>query len=167
MIGNLIIRNNKDLKTNSFRNSIDKLFDDFFFFSPTSLFKNDWDPSIEIVEEKDAIYVKAEMPGIEEKDLEVKIEDNILTLSGEKKEEKKEEKKNYVFSERKFGSFYRSINLPEGIDKDKVKATFKKGVLSIDIPKKEVKEPKKIAINVNWINKEDNNVYNLWFVKWL
>jgi len=149
MIGNIIKHNNKDVTTNSFRSNIDKLFDDFFFFSPTSLFKNDWEPSIDIEEENDMIHVKAEMPGIDEKDLDVKIENNVLILSGEKKEEKKKEKKNYVFSERKYGSFYRAVSLPEGINKDKIKATFKKGILSIDIPKKETAEPKKIAINVN------------------
>jgi len=149
MIDNIIKHNNKELKENTFRNNIDKLFDDFFFFSPTTLFKNDWEPSVDIEEGKDTIHVKAEMPGIDEKDLDVKIEDNVLILSGEKKEEKKEEKKNYLYSERKYGSFYRSISLPEGIDKEKVKATFIKGVLNIDIPKKEVKEPKKITINVN------------------
>jgi len=81
--------------------------------------------------------------------LDVKIEDNILTLSGEKKEERKEEKKNYIFSERKFGSFSRSISLPEGIKTDKINATFKKGILNIDIPKDETKEAKKIEIKVN------------------
>jgi len=149
MITNIIKRTNKELKENTFRNNIDKIFDDFFFFSPTSLFKNDWEPSIDIEEGKETINVKAEMPGIDEKDLDVKIENNVLILSGEKKEEKKEEKKNYIFSERKYGSFYRSITLPEGIDREKVKATFKKGVLQIEIPKKEVSEPKKIAVNIN------------------
>ena len=89
------------------------------------------------------------MPGIDEKDLDVKIENNFLILSGEKKEETKEEKKNYIFSERKYGSFYRTIALPEGAKTDKVKATFKKGILNIEIPKDEVKEAKKIPIEVH------------------
>jgi len=89
------------------------------------------------------------MPGIDEKDLDVRLEYNVLVLSGEKKEEKKEEKKNYVFSERKYGSFYRTIALPEGAKTDKIKTTFKKGILSIEIPKDEVKEAKKIPIEVH------------------
>jgi len=149
MITNLIKRNNKEWGIDSFRKDMDKLFDDFFFFSPTSLFKNEWVPSIDVEEDKNSIRVKAEIPGMDEKDLNVRIEDNVLTLSGEKKEEKNEEKKNYIFSERKFGSFSRSISLPEGIKTDKIKATFKKGVLNIDIPKDEAKEPKKIAIEVH------------------
>jgi HSP20 family protein len=102
-----------------------------------------------VEEDKNSIHVKAEIPGIDENDLNVRIEENVLILSGEKKEERKEEKKNYIFSERKFGSFSRSIDLPVGIKSDKIKATFKKGVLNIDIPKDETKEPKKIAIEVH------------------
>ncbi len=150
MIGNLMKRNNnKEYGLDSFRRNVDKVFDDFFFLTPTSLFKNDWEPTIDVEEDDKSIHVKAEIPGIEEKDLDVKIEDNILTLSGEKKEERKEEKKNYIFSERKFGSFSRSISLPEGIKTDKINATFKKGILNIDIPKDETKEAKKIEIKVN------------------
>jgi HSP20 family protein len=150
MIGNLIKRtNNKEYGIDTFRENIDKLFDDFFFLTPTSLFKSDWEPTVDVEEDEKTIRVKAEVPGIDEKDLEVKIENNVLTLSGEKKEERKEEKKNYVFSERKFGSFSRSISLPEGVKTDKIKATFKKGVLNIEIPKDEKAEPKKIAIEVH------------------
>jgi len=150
MIGNLIKRNNnKEYGLDTFRKNIDKLFDEFFFLTPTSLFKNDWEPTIDVEEDDKTIRVKAEIPGIDEKDLDVRVENNVLTLSGEKKEERKEEKKNYVFSERKFGSFSRSIGLPEGIKSDKIKATFKKGVLNIEIPKDETKESKKIEINVH------------------
>jgi len=150
MIGNLIKRNNnKEYGLDTFRRNVDKLFDDFFFLTPTSLFKNDWEPTVDVEEDDKSIRVKAEIPGIDEKDLEVKIEDNILTLSGEKKEEREEKNKNYIFSERKFGSFSRSISLPEGIKTDKINATFKKGVLNIEIPKDETKEAKKIAIKVN------------------
>jgi HSP20 family protein len=150
MIGNLIKRtNNKEYGIDTFRKNIDKMFDDFFFLTPTSLFKSDWEPTVDVEEDEKTIRVKAEVPGIDEKDLEVKIEKNVLTLCGEKKEERKEEKKNYVFSERRFGSFSRSISLPEGVKTDKVKATFKKGVLNIEIPKDERAEPKKIAIEVH------------------
>ncbi|MFH0976194.1 MAG: Hsp20/alpha crystallin family protein [Spirochaetota bacterium] len=150
MIGNLIRRaNNKESGLDTFRKNVDSLFDDFFFLSPTSLFKNDWEPTVDVEEDDKSIHVKAEIPGIDEKDLDVRIENNVLVLSGEKKEEKKEEKKNYVFSERKFGSFCRSISLPEGIKADKIKAVFKKGVLTIDIPREKVKESKKIAIDVH------------------
>jgi HSP20 family protein len=150
MIGNLIKRsNNKEYGIDAFRRNIDKLFDDFFVLSPTSLFKSDWEPTVDVEEDDKSIRVKAEVPGIDEKDLDVRVENHVLTLSGEKKEERKEEKKNYIFSERKFGSFTRSISLPEGIKADKIKASFKKGVLNIEIPKDEKAESKKIAIEVH------------------
>jgi HSP20 family protein len=150
MIGNLIKRNtNKEFGIDLFRRNIDKLFNDFFFLTPGSLFENEWKPTIDVEEDKKSIHIKAEMPGIDEKDLDVRVENNTLILSGEKKEEKKEEKKNYIFSERKYGSFYRTIALPEGAKTDKIKATFKKGILNIEIPKDEVKEAKKIPIEVH------------------
>lgn len=144
---NLIKRNNSDkISTNRFIKDFDKLFDDFFLFKPSSLFENKWEPVIDVNEDAIFIHVTAEIPGIDEKDLDVRIENNHLILSGEKKEEKEEKKDNYVFSERTYGSFHRSITLPKGINTEKIKATYKKGVLKIDIPKEGVEEPKKIAI---------------------
>ena len=148
-----LTKRNKDL-TNGFdlfRRDISRVFDDFFTITPSTLFEADWVPTVDVEEDEKAVHVKAEVPGIEEKDLNVTLEDNVLTISGEKNEERKEEnkKKDYIFSERKFGSFSRSIALPDSIKSDKVKATFKKGVLKIEIPKDEAKQPKKISINVN------------------
>jgi HSP20 family protein len=148
MKGNIIKRNNPDIGIESFRKNMDKLFDDFFFYSPTELFSNEWDPEIDVMEDDKAIRVRADIPGIDEKDLEVKLENNNLVISGEKKEETKDEKKNYIFSERKFGSFCRTISLPEGVNSDKIKAEFRKGVLQIEIPREDIKENKKIKIDV-------------------
>lgn len=145
---NLIKRNNTDkLSVNKFIRDFDRLFDDFFLSKPTSLFENKWEPVIDVEEDKKSINITAEVPGISEKDLDVRIENNYLILSGEKKEEKEEKKENYLFSERKFGSFYRSIALPRGINTDKIKAKYKKGVLKIEIPKEGTEEPKKITIS--------------------
>ena len=133
-----------------FRRDISRAFDDFFSFTPTHLFDSEWIPTLDVEEDDKAIHIKAEMPGIDEEDLKVTIENNVLTLSGEKKEERKEEDKDkrYHFSERRFGSFSRTITLPEGIKYDKINAKFKKGLLSINIPKDESKQPKKINIEV-------------------
>ena len=145
---NLIKRNNSDkVAANSFIRDFDRLFDDFFLFKPTSLFENKWNPVIDVEEDKKTIHVTAEIPGIDEKDLDVRIENNYLILSGEKKEEKEEKKENYLFSERTFGSFHRSIALPKGINTEKIKARYKKGVLKIEIPKEGTEEPKKITIS--------------------
>lgn len=100
-------------------------------------------PSFEIGETEKEFHVSAELPGLTEKDVNVSIEDNVLSISGEKKEEKDEKKKNYHLYERSYGSFSRSFTLPENVDADKISATVKNGVLEILIPKKAV-EPKKV-----------------------
>lgn len=92
-------------------------------------------PHFEVSETDDEVEVKAELPGMEEKDIEVLLDENLLTIRGEKKEEREEKKRNYHFSELSYGEFRRSLALPSGIDREKVKATFKKGVLKLTLPK--------------------------------
>jgi HSP20 family protein len=133
----------------AFRRSISNLFDDFFAIKPGSMFETDWMPSIDVHEDSKGMYIKAEIPGMDEKNIDVNIENNFLTIKGEKAEERREgNDKRSLVTERRFGSFQRTIMLPEGIKTDKVKADFKNGVLSIDIPKEKAEEPKKIKINV-------------------
>ena len=94
-------------------------------------------PAVDLCDKKDKIEIKAELPGMDEKDINVEMTDHLLTISGEKKEEREEGEKegNYYMSERRYGSFRRSIALPEGVDTNKVDATFKKGVLNITMQK--------------------------------
>lgn len=127
------------------------VFDDFFRVSPVEIFGNDLNPKVDIQEDEHAVYVKAEVPGLEEKNINVELKDNVLTISGEKKEEKSEEDKsrNYRYSERRFGSFCRTVVLPEGIKADAVTAHYKNGVLEIELPKSEAAKPKKIEVSVN------------------
>jgi len=132
----------------TFRRELSRLFDDFFSISPSTLSKNGWMPTVDVEEDDKAIHVKAELPGIEEKDLRVTLENRLLTISGEKTEERKEENKRYMVSERRFGSFQRSITLPEEADSKGIEAKFKNGILSIEIPKLESTRPKKIKIDV-------------------
>jgi HSP20 family protein len=105
-------------------------------------------PNVDIFEEGDDIVVKAEMPGITKDDLEVSVTDNTITISGEKKKEEKIEKKNYFRMERTYGSFTRNIPIPSEVEKDKIKAKFKDGVLEIRAPKTEEakQQAKKIDI---------------------
>lgn len=93
--------------------------------------------AVDVVDRKKDIQLKAELPGMDEKDIEVQLTDRMLTISGEKKEEHEEGEKegNYYLSERRYGSFKRSLSIPEGVDTDKVDASFKKGVLTITLPK--------------------------------
>ena len=108
--------------------------------APMRRMREAWDfraPAVDFIDKEDSLEVRAELPGMCEKDIDVEVTDSILTISGEKKEEREEGEKGgrYYLSERKYGSFERSIRLPEGTDKDKVAANVKDGVLVVTIPK--------------------------------
>jgi HSP20 family protein len=105
-------------------------------------------PAVDVVEKDKAYEITAELPGMDEKNIELKVSGGILSISGEKTDEKEEKKKGYYVSERRYGSFMRSFRVPEGVDLDKIAADFKKGVLTVTLPKKpEAQRPeKKIAI---------------------
>ncbi|HPN84323.1 MAG TPA: Hsp20/alpha crystallin family protein [Victivallales bacterium] len=105
-------------------------------------------PSFEVAETDTEFNVTAELPGLTEKDVEINLEENILTIKGEKKEEKNEKKKNYHLYERRYGSFQRSFSLPQNSDADKINASVKNGVLEIKIPKKEPSKAKNKKIEV-------------------
>jgi len=137
-------------KTNGTDYSLTNLFDDFFRV-PVEFSGIDLNPRVDVHEDEKAVYVKAEIPGLDEKDLNVTLHNSMLTISGEKKAEKKEEdaNRNYYYCERSFGSFSRTIELPDGIKSDGVKAHYKNGVLEIELAKDEKAQPKKINIEVN------------------
>ena len=141
-----------------FRREIDRLFEDFgrsfwqpsrrSFFAAPPLWGREktWGtaPAVDVVESEKAYEIKAEMPGMDEKNIEVKVANGNLTIKGEKQEEKEEKRKDYYLRERKFGSFERSFSIPEGVDTDKIEAAFKNGVLNVTLPKKpEAQKPAK------------------------
>jgi len=105
-------------------------------------------PAVDVAETEKGYEVTAELPGLDEKNIEVKFSDGILTIKGEKQEEKEEKKKDYYLSERSYGSFQRSFQVPDGVDTDKIEASFKKGVLTVSLPKsvEAQKAEKKIAV---------------------
>ncbi len=107
-----------------------------------------WAPRVDIEETDKEITVKADLPGVDPKDVEITVMGDVLTLSGEKKEEKEEKKKNFRRVERFEGKFYRQIALPAGADPDNVNATSSKGVITITIPKKVELQPKKVSVKV-------------------
>jgi HSP20 family protein len=101
-------------------------------------------PAVDVVESEKAYEVTAELAGIDEKNIEVKVANGILTMTGEKQVEKEEKEKNYYLQERHYGSFERSFEIPDGVDPDRIQATFKKGVLTVTLPKKvEAQKPAK------------------------
>lgn len=107
-----------------------------------------WQPAVDIYETEDSIIIKAELPDVEQKDVEVHIEDNTLILKGERKHVSEVKKENYHRIERYFGTFQRSFSLPATVDQEKVEAVCDKGVLTITLPKKEETKPKQISIKV-------------------
>jgi len=145
------------------RREIDRVFENFhegpwrstfgrarIDFEPFRLLTGSWGsaPPVNIVE-KDQVYeLTAELPGMDESNVELKVDNGVLTLKGEKKAEKEEKTEDYVLSERRFGSVQRSIPLPDDVDLNKIEATFKKGVLIVTMPKtpEAEKSEKKIAI---------------------
>ncbi|MGE0425743.1 MAG: Hsp20/alpha crystallin family protein [Reyranellaceae bacterium] len=143
----------------SLRREIDRLFDDFgndFWRSPFRRPAFDMEPvfrrelqtglstAIDIAEKDSAYEVTADLPGFDEKDIEVKVENGSLCIKGERKSEKEEKKKDYHLTEREFGSFQRRFALPPGVDTDKIDAKLNKGVLTVVLPKKpEAQKPAK------------------------
>jgi HSP20 family protein len=107
-----------------------------------------WSPAVDIYEQDGNIVLKAELPGIEPKDVDVRVENNILTLRGERRVDQEVQKESYQRVERSYGAFTRSFTLPTVVDSDNIKAEFKDGVLRMTLPKKEEAKPKQIAINV-------------------
>ena len=103
-------------------------------------------PRVDLAETENEVCVKAELPGVDPKEVEVKVEGNLLTLQGEKKQEKEEKRKDYQYVERQYGSFQRTIQLPSSIDPEKVDASFKDGGLTVTIAKRADAKPKKITV---------------------
>lgn len=109
---------------------------------------NAWMPTTDIMETKEALILRAELPGIEQKDINVELENGVLTISGERKFEETTKEKNFHRIERSYGKFVRSFTLPPNVDADKVNATFTDGILELTIPKKEEAKPKKITLDI-------------------
>lgn len=107
-----------------------------------------WAPSIDIKEEADRYVVQADLPGVKPEDIEVTLQNGVLTIKGERQTEAKEEKENYRRIERFYGSFFRRFTLPETVEEEKIEANYDKGVLTISIPKKPEVQPKKISVKV-------------------
>jgi HSP20 family protein len=131
----------------SLRREMDRLFENFFERGPRSFGElGAWEPAVEVADTKDAVIVKAQVPGISKDNLQVNITDDALTLKGEMKEEEKKEEKNYVRREFRYGAFTRTVALPAAVQSDKAQAQLKDGVLEITIPKSDKAKVKQIPI---------------------
>lgn len=131
------------------QDEMNRLFNAYFAQSPEKGEDMVWHPFVDISESDDGITVTAEVPGMKKEDIKVSIQDNVLTLSGEKKQEKEDKDRNYHRIEGAFGVFERSFSLPVAVRPDKVKAAYKDGILTITLPKSEEAKPKEISVSVS------------------
>jgi len=110
------------------------------------LWRGNWLPAVDILEDKDKITVKADLPGLKKDEIDISLNGDILTITGEKKSEEEVKEKNYYRAERYYGTFQRSIVLPTSVQEGKIKASYKEGVLQVELPKKKETKGKKIRI---------------------
>jgi HSP20 family protein len=134
------------------QNEMNRLFNTFFEAPQTGgngqgQALRRWIPAMDLVETGDDFVLRADLPGLAENDVNIELEDNVLTVSGERKAEHEERKEGYYRVERASGSFSRSLTLPDGVNPDRVRASFDKGVLEVRIPKPEQRKPRKVTIS--------------------
>jgi len=139
---------------NAIQHEMNRLFNTFFETpargnTGTEAALRHWIPAMDLVETDDAFVLRADLPGVTEKDVKIELEDNVLTVSGERKAEHEHRKEGYYRVERAFGSFSRALTLPEGVDPEAVRASFSHGVLEVRIPKPKQRRSRRVAINVS------------------
>jgi len=131
------------------RRDMDRLWESFFERGVRRREDDgEWLPSLDVAETKNEIVVKAEVPGLDPKDIDISLSDGLLTIKGEKKQEREEKEENYHLVERSYGAFTRSIQLPKEVQRDKISASYKNGVLKVTLPKSEEAKKKEVKIRV-------------------
>jgi HSP20 family protein len=133
------------------QNEMNRLFDTFFGPAPADgngTATRRWMPAMDLVETDDHFVLRADLPGMDEGDVNVELEDSVLTVSGERRSEHEAKKEGFYRLERASGSFARQLTLPEGVDADGITASFDRGVLEVRVPKPEERKPRKVAITV-------------------
>jgi len=135
---------------NTIQGEINRLFNSFFD-TPVSAGEGAgrrWLPAMDLVEAGDHYVLRADLPGLSEEDVKIEVEDDVLTVSGERKAEHEQRGEGYHRLERSYGSFSRSLTLPDGVDPETVQASFERGVLEVRIPKPEERKPRRVTIGV-------------------
>jgi HSP20 family protein len=131
---------------------VNRLFDTFFGNGQSSATgARRWVPAMDLVEREDALVLKADLPGLDRDDVNIEVKDRVLTVSGTRESEHSDKSEGFYRVERAFGGFSRSLSLPEGVDADKVSATFDKGVLEVTIPKPEERRPHRVEIGASTV----------------
>jgi len=127
----------------------EEFFNDFPFAEYFPVSREQWNPAVDIMEKDGNLILRAELPGMTEKQIDLKIEGNTLTLKGERKIENEDKKNNYHRVESFYGSFMRSFRLPDTADMDKISADYKNGILTVTLPQKPEVKPREIPVSVN------------------
>jgi HSP20 family protein len=139
---------------NTIQGEVNRLFNTFFDTPVAAGDARRWLPAMDLVETEDHFLLRADLPGLGEDDVSIEVEDSVLTISGERKAEHEERKEGYHRVERAYGSFSRSLTLPDGVDPEAVEASFDRGVLEVRIPKPEQRKPRRVSISVGGANGE-------------
>jgi len=126
---------------------VNRLFNTFFD-TPVNAGERRWLPAMDLVESDEHFLLRADLPGLSEEDVQIELEDNVLTVSGQRASEHEQNKNGVHRVERAYGRFTRSLTLPEGFDPEGIEASFDRGVLEVRIPKPEERKPRRVAINV-------------------
>ena len=116
------------------QSEMDRLFGEAFGRPPRADAEGGWTPAVDVLTRGDDLIIRAELPGVRREDVEVTVSNGVLTLAGERREEEERERAGYLIRERRQGSFRRSMTLPEGVNEDEIKATFRDGVLEVSVP---------------------------------
>src|SRR3954453_5527779 len=135
----------------SLQGDMNRLFDRFFEDRTANGASRRWIPAMDLVETEDHLVLRSDLPGMTEEDIDIEIKDNVLTVSGERKAENEEKGEGYHRVERAFGSFSRSLTLPQGVDPEQVDANFDKGVLEVRIPKPAEAKPTRVQIGTGTV----------------
>jgi len=135
-------------RATSLQDQVNRLFSDVLERGSEESSLTAWAPSVDIYETEHELVVKADLPEVDPKDLDIRVENNILTIRGERKFEKKVNEENYLRVERSYGSFARSFTLANTVNSEAIKADYQNGVLTLSIPKREEAKPKQIKVNV-------------------
>ena len=134
--------------TSTLHDQVNRLFSDVMDRSREESSLTSWAPAVDIFETEHELVVKADLPDVDAKDLDIRVENNILTIRGERKFEKKVNEENYLRVERAYGSFSRSFSLANTVNSEAIKADYQNGVLTLTVPKREEAKPKQIKVNV-------------------
>ena len=133
---------------NTLQGEMNRLFNSFFDEEGANgRASRRWAPAVDLLEREDTLVLKADLPGLREEDVQIEVRDNVLTISGERRADFEDKQNGYHRVERAFGRFSRSLSLPEGVDADKIQASFDNGVLEVTIPKPEERKPRRIEIS--------------------